>query len=263
MQSAIYEGQVEHRRTVPVRHAFRYPLFMLLLDLAELDQVFRGRWFWSARRRALARFRREDHFGDPREPLDASVRRLVEATTGRSPEGPIRLLTHLRYFGYCFNPVSFFYCYDEAGEAVQTVVAEVNNTPWGERHVYVLDAADRNPGPGLLEFAPKKLMHVSPFMPMGIQYRWRFTLTDERLLVHMQTASDVEKVFDATLSLRRREITGRSLASVLLRYPLMTLCVILGIHWQALMLWLKGAPVYRHTPVQATYSASRSCAPSR
>lgn len=263
MHSAIYEGRVEHRRAVPVRHAFRYPLFMLLLDLAELDQVFRGRWLWSTRRPAPARFRRADHFGDPREPLDASVRRLAEEATGRRPEGPIRLLTHLSYFGYCFNPVSFFFCHDAAGEAVQTVIAEVNNTPWGERHLYVLDAGERDSLRRQLEFAPKKLMHVSPFLPMNVDYRWRFTLTHRRLLVHMQTRSDVGKIFDATLSLRRREITGRSLASVLLRYPPMTLRVILGIHWQALLLWLKGAPVHRHTPVDTRFQESRSCTPSR
>jgi DUF1365 family protein len=191
------------------------------------------------------------------------VRRLVAAATGRRPEGPIRLLTHLSYFGYCFNPVSFFYCYDAAGEAVRTVVAEVNNTPWGERHLYVLDAEDRDPAARRQEFAPKKLLHVSPFMPMDVDYRWRFTQTDKRLLVHMQTASEAGKIFDATLSLRRREITGRSLASVLLRYPPMTLRVILGIHWQALLLWVKGAPVHPHTPVETSFQESRSCTPSR
>jgi len=263
MQSAIYEGQVEHRRRAPVRHAFRYPLFMLLLDLSELDAVFRGRWLWSARRPALARFRREDHFGDPREPLDASVRRLVEAATGRRPDGPVRLLTHPSYFGYCFNPVSFFYCYDAAGEVVRTVIAEVANTPWGERHLYVLDAGEGSALARRQEFAPKKLLHVSPFMPMDVDYRWRFTLTDRRLLVHMQTASAGERIFDATLSLRRREITARSLASVLLRYPPMTLRVILGIHWQALLIWLKGAPVYPHTPIETRFQESRSCTPSR
>lgn len=256
MHSAIFEGQVKHRRMAPVPHAFRYPLFMLLLDLAELEDVFRGRWLWSVRRSAVARFRRQDHFGDPSEPLDTSIRRAVREETGRGLEGPIRLLTHLSYFGYCFNPVSFFYCYDKKGEAVQAIVAEVNNTPWGERHVYVLDAQDHSlvdanggdRGHWQQEFAPKKAMHVSPFMAMDVDYRWRFTMTDGKLLVHMETANDAEKIFDATLSLTRKEITGRSLARVLVCYPLMTLKVIAAIHWQALLLWIRGAPVYQHTP---------------
>ena len=274
MQSAIFEGQVEHRRMAPVRHAFRYPLYMLLLDLAELDEVFRGRWLWSVQRTAVARFRRQDHLGDPDEPLATSVRRCVEQATGRRPEGPIRLLTHLRYFGYCFNPVSFYYCYDRHGEAVQAIVAEVNNTPWGERHIYVLEDNPHSTGaPGgsdcwQQEFTPRKAMHVSPFMPMEVDNRWRFTVTGTRLLVHMEIARDAEKLFDATLSLARREISGRSLARVLCLYPLMTVKVIVAIHWQALLLWLKGAPVYQHVPatsaipVNSGIPENRSCTPS-
>lgn len=299
MHSAIFEGQVKHRRTVPVLHAFRFRLYMLWLDLAELEEVFRGRWLWSVRRLAVARFRREDHFGDPEVPLDTSVRNCVQQATGRRPEGPIRLLTHLSYFGYCFNPVSFFYCLDRQGETVQTVVAEVTNTPWGERHLYVLDdgdddgadedGADDNDGDDdgshdnggdeseaderantgwQQEFAPKKVMHVSPFMPMDVDNRWRFTIAGEKLLVHMDIARDAEKIFDATLSLTRRDITGRSLARVLVLYPLMTVKVIVAIHWQALRLWLKGAPVYEHAPTTSSrpdetdIPENHSCTPS-
>ena len=246
MNSAIFEGRVNHNRVTPVKHGFRYRLFMMYLDLAELDEVFKGRWFWSARRRALARFRRQDHFGDPDEPLDVSVRRRVQEETGRKPEGPIRLLTHLSYFGYCFNPVSFYYCYDKQDRYVETIVAEVNNTPWGERHLYVLgEKANVSVGP-VKEFRPKKVMHVSPFMEMDVDYRWRFGTTPERLLVHMETARRDGKIFDATLSLGRTEINGRSLARVLAIYPFMTLKVIAMIHWQAFRLWLKGTPVYTH-----------------
>jgi hypothetical protein len=274
MQSAIFEGQVKHRRMAPVQHAFRYPLYMLLLDLSELDDVFRGRWLWSVRRSALARFRRQDHFGDPNEPLDASVRHCVQEATGQRPEGPIRLLTHPSYFGYCFNPVSFFFCYDKQGETVQTIVAEVNNTPWGERHLYVLDGSATaivNIGRSdswQQEFTPTKAMHVSPFMPMNVDNRWRFTQSGRNLLVYMEIRRDGEQIFDASLSLTRQEITGRSLARVLLLYPLMTIKVIFAIHWQALRLWLKGAPVYQHTPTNSNIPnpsgipESRSCTPS-
>ena len=138
MHSAIYHGWLRHRRTAPRKHAFRYLLFMIYLDLGALDRGFRGRWLWSARRTALARFDRADRLGDPALPLERSVRDLVESRSGRRPAGPIRLLTHLRYFGYCFNPVSFYYCFDVAGERIEHMVAEVNNTPWGEQHWYVL-----------------------------------------------------------------------------------------------------------------------------
>jgi DUF1365 family protein len=110
MHSALYIGQVKHRRQAPRVHEFRYPLFMAYLDLAELEQVFARRWFWSIDRANLASFRRSDHLGDPALPLADAVRELVAERTGVRPRGPIRLLTHLRYFGYCFNPVSFYYC---------------------------------------------------------------------------------------------------------------------------------------------------------
>jgi len=244
--SAIYAGQVRHRRMAPVPHAFRYRLFMLYLDLGELPDLFRGRWLWSARRPALARFRRRDHLGDPAVPLDAAVRELVAERTGQAPTGPIRLLTHLRYFGFVFNPVSFYYCFDENDHRVETIVAEVNNTPWGERHCYVLPMSEDRGQGGHHRFSARKQMHVSPFMPMDMDYDWRLGDPGERLTVHIENHRAGAKVFDATLDLERREISGRSLAGVLARFPLMTLQVMMLIHWQALRLWLKKVPVVDH-----------------
>lgn len=246
MNSAIYEGRVRHRRWRPKSHQFSYSMFMLYLDLAELDRVFAGRWLWSTRRPALARFRREDHLGDPALPLDQAVRDLVQQSAGWRPAGPIRLLTHLSYFGYCFNPVSFYYCFDANDRQVEAIVAEVNNTPWGERHCYVLDGHGRPGGAAQQHFAPRKQMHVSPFMPMDIDYRWRLSQPGEVLGVHMENHRDGEKLFDATLRLERVELNARSLARVLSQYPLMTVKVIAAIHWQALRLWLKRVPLFDH-----------------
>jgi hypothetical protein len=246
MHSAIFEGQLRHRRFSPVDHVFSYRLFMVYMDLAELDRVFARRWFWSASRPALARFRREHHLGDPGTSLEQSVRDLVRERTGDEPEGPIRLLTNLQYFGYCFNPVSFYYCFDRDDTAVETIVAEVNNTPWGERHCYVLGPGMNEGRDGLKRYRPVKRMHVSPFMPMDVDYDWRFSQPKTRLSVHMENHRQGEKVFDATLSLERREISTSSLARSLCLYPLMTMKVIVAIHWQALRLWIKGSPVYDH-----------------
>jgi uncharacterized protein len=257
MHSALYLGRVSHRRHAPRDHAFRYGLFMVSLDLAELDCVFRQRWFWSIGRANLASFRRADHLGAIDEPLDESVRKLVAAETGLRPTGPIRLLTHLCYFGYGFNPVSFYYCYDSAGRELETIVAEVNNTPWGERHCYVLPitaamlpaaaaAAAAGKQPRQWQWNFDKRFHVSPFMPMDLQYDWRFSEPGGTLAVHMNAARAGSKVFDATLMLERRPLTAWNMALTLLRFPFMTAQVIVGIHWQALRLWLKRVPVHRH-----------------
>jgi DUF1365 family protein len=226
-------------------------MFMMYLDLDELPNLFESRWLWSTHRPALARFCRKDHFGKPTVPLDQSVRELVERETGKRPEGPIRLLTHLRYFGYVFNPVSFYYCFNGDGRSVETIVAEVNNTPWGERHCYVLPQSQNQGVGGRHRHCPEKQMHVSPFMPMDNEYDWRFNRPEELLTVHMENSSEGRKIFDASLVLKRRELTSGSLTWVLLAFPMMTMKIIGAIYWQALKLWAKGVPVYDHPSKRA------------
>lgn len=246
MHSRIYVGQVRHRRYRPAPHAFRYGLFMLYLDLDELPTLFSRHWLWSARRMAVARFRREDHLGDKSIDLGSAVRQLVRDETGISLNGPIRLLTNLRYFGYGFNPVSFYYCFDPGGEKLELVVAEVNNTPWGEQHCYILPESENQGNATTKRYLPDKRFHVSPFMDMDINYDWRFTLPAERLIVHMKNFRRGAQLFDATLSLREQHINGFNLAAVLVRYPLMTVRIITAIYYQALRLRLKKIPFVPH-----------------
>lgn len=255
MESCIFEGTIRHRRFTPVEHGYAYSLFMMYLDLDELPQIFRHRWAWSSERPALARFNRKDHLGDPAQPLSEAIRDLVATSTGTRPHGPIRLLTHLRYFGYGFNPVSFYYCYDRDGRRVETIVAEVNNTPWGEQHSYVLSDALNEAGSGRKRYRFNKAFHVSPFMDMDVQYDWRFVDPGRRLTIHMDNWQHGQRFFDATMTMTRTEITGPSLARVLANHPFMTAKVIGTIYWNALRLWLKGVPFHarpgnRHNPVE-------------
>lgn len=246
MHSHLYVGHVQHRRFFPRPHQFRYKLFMVYLDLAELDIAFKGRWLWSAHRPALAWFRRRDHFGDPSLPLDVYVRDLAEQKTGRRPQGPIRLLTHLRYFGYCINPISIYYCFTPDGAEIDTLVAEVTNTPWGECIAYVLDVAGQTSGNQRTEF--QKAMHVSPFMPMELRYGWHSTAPGPHLAVHLDVFKGQFRLLDATLSLRRQPLEGRNMAGVLIRFPWMTLKVIAAIYWEALRLLWKRIPLFPHPP---------------
>jgi len=246
LASAIYEGWVRHRRYSPHAHAFRYRLYMMFLDLAELDRVFAGRWFWSVGRRNLAEFRRSDYLGDPALPLADAVRARVREVCGRAPAGPIRVLTQLRTFGHCFNPVSFYYCYAEDGATLDTIVAEITNTPWKERHSYVLPVSGADVHGAALRWSFAKAFHVSPFLPMQRDYSWRFTAPGESLRVHMDVLAGAERDFDATLVLARRPLSGAGLARVLLRYPAMTLRVVAAIHWQAFLIFLRRNPVYDH-----------------
>lgn len=250
LRSAIYLGRVRHRRREPV-HEFTFPLFMLYLDLDEMDRVFGLSRFWGTSGWCPARFRRGDYLVRGELGLAESVRSCVEERAGFRPSGPIRMLTHLRYFGHIFNPVTFYYCFDSE-ERPSAIVAEITNTPWKERHAYALDVrrADRvGKDDSHLRWQFAKEFHVSPFLPMNLEYDWTFDVPGESLFVHMDVRDrrgEAPKAFDATLRMERRELSASLLRGLLIRYPLMTAQVVASIHYHALRLWLKRAAIFRH-----------------
>jgi uncharacterized protein len=238
--SCIYEGTIRHRRMQP-RREFRHRLALFYLDLDELPSLLGGRLVVS--RPGLLRFRRRDYLGPPTLPLDRAVRDEVEKQTGSRPEGPIGLLAQLRSFGHCFNPVCFYYCMDADDGRVQAVVAEVTNTPWGERRAYVLPGGRGNVA---------KALHVSPFMGMDQRYVAHAGDPGERLAIRIESRRGDELTFDATLALRRRELTRSSAAWVNARYPLANVRVLALIYGHAVALMRAGAPVHRHPARGAT-----------
>ena len=246
LSSAVYEGQVRHRRHLPRTHAFRYRMAQLYLDLDEIDTVFRDRSLWSVDRRNLAEFRRSDYLGPTDLSLADAVRARVHAACGETVDGPVRLLAHLRYGGHCFNPVSFYYCFAADGTTLSHIVAEITNTPWKERHAYVLPVSAAERRGRALHWTFAKRFHVSPFMAMARDYHWTFTVPADALHVHMDVLDGMAREFDATLQLERIPLDATSLARVLWRFPLMTAQVVGAIHWQALRLWLKRAPIHDH-----------------
>jgi DUF1365 family protein len=221
-------------------------LYLLYLDLEELPSLLKGGFGLSRARFSVASFCRQDHLGAPATPLAESVRGLVKERTGWEPTGPIRLLTLLRCFGYYFNPLSLYYCFDVSDQAVEAVVAEVTNTPWLERHWYVLWEGNRFGGPGQLRFRHFKGFHVSPFMGMDAEYDWRLNQPGQRLSVSIDSRRAGQRFFDVTMVLERREMSRGSMARVLLRYPWMTLRVSQAIYWQAARLWWKKCPFFTH-----------------
>jgi len=245
MKSSLYLGDLYHGRLTPVVNRFRYSLFMVLLDLGELETVFDGRWFWSVERFNLASFRRADHLRRS-GPLPEAVREVVREQLGQAPSGPIRLLTHLRYWGYCFNPLSVYYCFGDDGTSIEAVLVEVHNTPWGEEYLRAFDPRRCRWEGDSVALDVDKEFHVSPFLPLDMRYRWRFSPPGERLAIGMENYRDGEKVLEVALRLKRAPLDGPHMARALLRWPFMTGKVIAAIYWQALRLKAKGVSYHPH-----------------
>jgi DUF1365 family protein len=250
LHSCLYTGWIRHRRFTPANHQFRYQVFMMYLDLQELEQVQNLSVWWSDKWYAFARFNRADFHGDPQKSLQQAVCETVKTQTGQYPRGPVRMLANWRYFGFNMNPLCTYYCFDPSGTQLEFILAEVTNTPWGQSHPYVLRC---DPASTRQHFAFDKTFHVSPFNALDMRYQWWSTQPDKNLAIHIENwrravgdHNQHEQVMDATLVLERTALNATALRRVLIRYPLMTVKVIGAIYWQALRLWMKKVPFVGH-----------------
>ena len=244
MESCLYLGTVRHRRFEPVRHEFTYPLFMAFLDIDRIPELMKASRLTSYQRFNWATFRESDHFGNPAIPLRERLKVDAAGQGIELPDGPIFLLTHLRYLGYNFNPISIYYCYTRNGR-LDTMMAEVNST-FGESHNYWLSAGNQVSALNSHIHRSSKAIHVSPFMPMELDYRFVLSTPGDQLVAHMDTLEGEHSGFDATLTMNREPWNARSIRQALLRFPWVTAKVITAIHWEALKLYCKKAPVFTH-----------------
>ncbi len=255
MHSRLYVGQVRHTRFVPRYHAFRYRVFQFYLDLDELPTLMRRLPLCSAQRPAPVRFDRKEHLGDATTDLKSAVLQRVREMGGDAAISNVRLLTNLRYFGIGFNPVSFYYCFDRS-EQLRYILAEVNNTPWGERHCYLIPASDRRSA--AIRHSTPKAFHVSPFMDLDMDYRWQISEPDDRLHIHIENRKADQRLFDASLVLRSQALTAANLLRNLATYPFMTAKVVAAIYYEAARLWLKRIPYVPHPkPQEAPLAANK------
>lgn len=253
MESCLYEGVLHHERLRPIRHRFHYRLWLAYLDLAELPELVRS-GLLSNSRFGLASFRRGDHMWAPQRSLEDCIRDLVEQESGNRPMGPVRVLTQLSSLGYYFSPLNLYHCHGPDGVTVQAIVAEVQNTPWLERHAYVLWAGNREANTGDGVYRHPKTFHVSPFMGMNMEYRWRIKQPGERYQVSIENLADDEPMFRAGLHLRRAALTQENRHRLFLRYPLSPFRITAAIYWQAFQLWRSKCPFYSH-PKQVSQSS--------
>lgn len=244
MNSALYAGHVVHARLRPKRHKLSYRVFSLLLDLEEIGELSRRLRLFGHNRAAVFSFHDVDH-GDGSGDLSGWVTAQLAAADVVLNEPKIAMLCYPRIFGYVFNPLTVWFCSD--GDRLRAILYEVHNT-FHERRTYVIRVA---PGAETIEQRCTKELYVSPFMPMECAYTFHIRPPDEKVVVSIDETDGEGLLLKASFAGSREPMSDATLLRALVAYPLMTLKVWGAIHWEALKLWRKGVPVFRHRAAPA------------
>ncbi len=253
----LFKGWVQHKRVKPQPHSFRYRYFQIWLDVEQEGVIDILSSFWSSKKLNLVRYRRQNYLPDD-DSLYDTICRKIKQETNQNFQGKAYLLGSLSYWGYCYNPVCFYFCYNEERK-LEYILSEIHNTPWGERFTYVhnlskAESDDQLTDPantdnhrsGHSKFKFEKQFHVSPFMPMNINYDWTFNITPNKVIINMNLQQDNNLIFNAAMNLTNAELNTQTARKIALRYPFMCINVLFAIYWQAFRLWLKKTPFYGH-----------------
>ncbi|WP_018623888.1 DUF1365 domain-containing protein [Kangiella aquimarina] len=272
LKQGFMVGEIRHRRYRPKPHEFTYEMYWSLLDLDKLEETFAKSKLWSLERWNLISFRNKDFHqnsnlkennlnenGIKEKNIQKitktsinkqSIQETIRQHTGKSFSGRVFMLSHLRYLGFNFNSVCFYFCYEN--DNLKYIVSEITNTPWGERHSYLHRCDEGKKGckstDNLYQFEFDKAFHVSPFLTMDMHYQWLFKVEDDQLRIHMvvNQKNTNHKFFDATFTADFIPLTQSNMRKLVLSRPLQPLKMVAAIYWQALKLWLKKIPFVPH-----------------
>lgn len=247
-KNALFVGDIEHRRFSPKENKFTYQVAYYFVDLEKAQETFNIPFLFSFNSPGILSFWQKDYLSAE------TVRTTILEQLGKPSLGPIKILTNISYFGFCFNPVSFYYCYAQDGETLEYIVSDITNTPWREKHRQAFDMETQEKK----AFYFAKDFHVSPFMPMEIDYTWIFKQPAEQLYVLMQNRSPnkTQVTFDSTLTLKRFELDARNVVRAFLKLPLVTFKTVAAIYYQAFKLFLKRVPFHSHPAKEKVYDNS-------
>lgn len=236
MENALYRGELFHKRMSPVRHTFKYDHACVFADIENIQNIADISPFVSVEKPNLLSFYRQDFLPSERSLYEEVCLRVLQKT-GEVFRGKVYLLANWRTCGMTMNPLALFYCFEN--DVLEYVIGEVHNTPWNERHVYVLALADS-------PMASKKNFHVSPFMPMDLCYGWAVNVPGKKLTVSINVDQQGKNIFSVTMQLNEQLLTKNALHKMMRRFPMMALSTLMSIYYQALRLWMKRVPIFSH-----------------